>query len=121
MNSPMEQSENSNRTDNRTRTTVSREARKTSMLSFVRENPKASYQEIAAGTGVFRSTVGIYLKGLIKDGLLERVGNNKSGYWKIFDVAALLRSRSRSMIYRIFRNPVIPTGNGSTLPLLPNS
>lgn len=86
-----EQSVNSPRTDKKisSRTvahvskTVSKEAIKANILSYVRENPNTSYQEIAESTGVVRSTVGKYLKEMIEAGLIKRVGNNKSWYWEI--------------------------------------
>ena len=86
-----EQSVNSPRTDKKisSRTvahvskTVSKEAIKANILSYVRENPNTSYQEIAESTGVVRSTVGKYLKEMIEAGLIKRVGNNKSCYWEI--------------------------------------
>ena len=69
---------------------VSKEVRLASILSYVRENPNSSYQEIADGTGVVRSTVGRYLKELIDAGLVQRIGNNKSWKWEI------LKNNSRS-------------------------
>ena len=86
-----EQSVNSPRTDKKisSRTvahvskTVSKEAIKANILSYVRENPNTSYQKIAESTGVVRSTVGKYLKEMIEAGLIKRVGNNKSWYWEI--------------------------------------
>ena len=86
-----EQSVNSPRTDKKisSRTvahvskTVSKEAIKANILSYVRENPDTSYQKIAESTGVVRSTVGKYLKEMIEAGLIKRVGNNKSWYWEI--------------------------------------
>ena len=86
-----EQSVNSPRTDKKISSwtvahvskTVSKEAIKANILSYVRENPNTSYQKIAESTGVVRSTVGKYLKEMIEAGLIKRVGNNKSCYWEI--------------------------------------
>ena len=72
------------RTDVPSRKVASTEALKADMLSFIRENPSASYQQIGDGVGIGRSTTGKYLKQMIEAGLLKRMGNNKSGYWKIF-------------------------------------
>ena len=70
-------------TDVPSRKVASTEALKADMLSFIRENPSASYQQIGDGVGIGRSTTGKYLKQMIEAGLLKRIGNNKSGYWKI--------------------------------------
>ena len=63
--------------------TVSKEAIKAEILSFLRNNQTATYQEISEAVGVVRSTVGKYVKELVETGLLRREGNNRSGYWKI--------------------------------------
>lgn len=62
---------------------ASKEAVKAEILSYLRSNPTASYQEISESAGVVRSTAGKYVKELVESGLLMRSGNNRSGYWKV--------------------------------------
>ena len=71
------------RTDKTIRKSVSKEAVKADILSFLRNNHTASYQEISDAVGVVRSTAGKYVKELVEAGLLRREGNNRSGYWKL--------------------------------------
>ena len=62
---------------------VSKEAVKAEILSYLRNNPTSSYQEISDAVGVVRSTAGKYVKELVDAGLLRRDGNTRVGYWKI--------------------------------------
>ena len=71
------------RTNGITRKVVSKEAVKADILSFLRNNPTASYQEISDAVGVVRSTAGKYVKELVESGLLRREGNTRVGYWKV--------------------------------------
>ncbi len=78
-----EQSAISPRTDKTIRKSVSKEAVKADILSFLRNNHTASYQEISEAVGVVRSTAGKYVKELVEAGLLRRDGNTRVGYWKV--------------------------------------
>ena len=78
-----EQSAISPRTDKTIRKSVSKEAVKADILSFLRNNHTASYQEISDAVGVVRSTAGKYVKELVEAGLLKREGNTRVGYWKV--------------------------------------
>ena len=71
------------RTDKTIRKSVSKEAVKADILSFLRNNHTASYQEISEAVGVVRSTAGKYVKELVEAGLLRRDGNTRVGYWKV--------------------------------------
>ena len=70
-------------TDKTIRKSVSKEAVKADILSFLRNNHTASYQEISDAVGVVRSTAGKYVKELVEAGLLKREGNTRVGYWKV--------------------------------------
>ena len=70
-----EQSAISPRTDKTIRKSVSKEAVKADIISFLRNNHTASYQEISDAVGVVRSTAGKYVKELVEAGLLRREGN----------------------------------------------
>ena len=74
---------NSPRTDKTIRKSVSKEAVKADILSFLRNNHTASYQEISDAVGVVRSPAGKYVKELVEAGLLRREGNTRAGYWKV--------------------------------------
>ena len=71
------------RTDKTIRKSVSKEVVKADILSFLRNNHTASYQEISEAVGVVRSTAGKYVKELVEAGLLRRDGNTRVGYWKV--------------------------------------
>ena len=71
------------RTDKTIRKSVSKEAVKADILSFLRNNHSASYHEISEAVGVARSTVGKYVKELVETGLLRREGNTRTGCWKV--------------------------------------
>ena len=78
-----EQSAISLRTDKTIHKSVSKEAVKADILSFLRNNHTASYQEISDAVGVVRSTAGKYIKELVEAGLLKREGNTRVGHWKV--------------------------------------
>ena len=62
---------------------VSKEAVKASIVSYLRNNPKATYQEIGDEVEIKKTTVFKYLSELVEAGIIERIGNNRSGYWKV--------------------------------------
>ena len=70
-------------TDKTIRKSVSKEAVKADILSYLRNNHTASYLEISNAVGVVRSTAGKYVKELVDAGLLIREGNTRVGYWKV--------------------------------------
>jgi len=54
------------------------------VLAILQDNPKATYSSIADVMGKNRDTISIYLRDLKeKFHLIERVGSDKNGYWKI--------------------------------------
>lgn len=54
-----------------------------SVLETVRKNPYLSKEQIAAEIGKSRATVTRALSKLQNDGIIQRVGADKNGYWKI--------------------------------------
>ena len=81
--SPRTNSKPVKQTNEPTRSHVSKEALKAQILSYLRNNQSASYQEISEALGIVRSTVGKYIKELVEAGLLKREGNTRSGTWII--------------------------------------
>ncbi len=56
---------------------------KKSILKCLKQNPKAKYIELAAETGYSPSTIKRHIQELKKLGLVDRIGSDKTGYWKI--------------------------------------
>ncbi len=56
---------------------------KISILKFLKQNPKARYVELATKTGFSTSTIKRHIQDLKKNGLIERIGSDKTGNWKI--------------------------------------
>ena len=75
--------EASNSSKSSSRKNVSKETVKAAIVSYLRNNPKATYQEIGDNFEMKRTTVFNYLNELAEAGIIERVGNNRSGYWKV--------------------------------------
>lgn len=69
--------------NNLPRKKISKEAAKASIVSYLRNNPKATYQEIGDIAEIKKTTVFKYISELVAEGLIERIGNNRSGYWKV--------------------------------------
>jgi len=55
----------------------------TKILHCLKQNPNANYAEIANETGYSVATIKRHIQELKKLGLVERVGSDKTGYWKI--------------------------------------
>ena len=62
---------------------ISKEAVKAAIVSYLRNNSKATYQEIGDEVDIKKTTVFKYLSELVEAGIIERIGNNRSGYWKV--------------------------------------
>ena len=73
-----------NGSKNSSRKKASKEAIKAAIVSYLRNNPKATYQEIGEKFEMKRTTVFNYLNELVKARIIERIGNNRSGYRKVF-------------------------------------
>jgi len=55
------------------------------IVNQIRINPHASYNEISKQTGLSRSWVAEVIKRLQVNGIIKRIGTNKTGYWEIID------------------------------------
>ena len=53
------------------------------IIDLVRKNPSFTYDELAAQLGVGRATIARNIAILKDRGVLERVGEDKNGYWKL--------------------------------------
>lgn len=53
------------------------------MLSDIRSDPNATHDQIAASIGKGRTSVVKAIRQLREGGYIERVGSNKSGWWKV--------------------------------------
>jgi ATP-dependent DNA helicase RecG len=53
------------------------------ILGFLKENPRATREELAVAFGITVDGVKYHLSGLKKSGLLKRVGGRKSGSWVV--------------------------------------
>lgn len=52
------------------------------ILAAIRNNPNITKPQLAALIGVGKTTIDNGIVYLKKNGLIERVGSNKNGYWK---------------------------------------
>ena len=57
--------------------------KETQILKALNENPKLTIPELNKITKISTATISRYLKQLQDKRIIERVGSNKSGYWKI--------------------------------------
>jgi ATP-dependent DNA helicase RecG len=53
------------------------------LLDLMRENPRITREEMAVDTGVSVNGIKQHLATLKKEGLLRRIGNNRTGYWEV--------------------------------------
>lgn len=56
---------------------------KRNILHCLKQNPKAIYAELATNTGYSAATIKRHIQELKKLGLIERIGSDKTGYWKV--------------------------------------
>jgi fido (protein-threonine AMPylation protein)/biotin operon repressor len=61
------------------------DAVKRSILQHLKQNPKANYSELANKTGYSTATIKRHIQELKKTGIIERIGSDKTGYWKIIE------------------------------------
>ena len=52
-------------------------------MTLLAENPGYTMPQLAERLGVSRKTVAARLKKLKEEGLIERVGSDRKGYWKL--------------------------------------
>jgi predicted HTH transcriptional regulator len=56
---------------------------KITILHHLKLNPSSNYTELAESIGYSVSTIKRHIQALKKLGLIERIGSDKTGYWKI--------------------------------------
>ena len=59
---------------------------KSKILNCLQQNPKAKYMDIAHETGFSTSKIKRHIQELKKLNLLERIGSDKTGHWKIIPI-----------------------------------
>ncbi|MEG1934970.1 MAG: winged helix-turn-helix transcriptional regulator, partial [Rikenellaceae bacterium] len=52
-------------------------------VKMIKENPKITLDELAEAIGKSRRTVARQIKQLQEDGVIRRVGSDKTGYWEV--------------------------------------
>lgn len=55
------------------------------VLHLIRDNPNATKPQMAKELHVGKSTIDRAIERLKNKGSIERMGSNKSGYWKVKD------------------------------------
>lgn len=58
---------------------------KANILDCLMQHPKATYSKLAEKTGYSPATIKRHLQKLKKMGLIERIGSDKTGYWKVLN------------------------------------
>ena len=58
---------------------------KRKILQHLKQNPKANYRELADKTGCSTATIKRHIQELKKMVIIERIGSDKTGYWKIIE------------------------------------
>lgn len=53
------------------------------ILELLLEDPAYTYQELASRLSISRKSIGALIKTLREKGIIQRVGSDKKGYWKI--------------------------------------
>lgn len=53
------------------------------ILAEIRDNPNITKEQIRIKLGLSKSTIDVGIKVLKEHNIIERVGSNKSGYWKV--------------------------------------
>ena len=55
-------------------------------MEEIRNNPNITKEQIRSRTGKGKTAVDDGIRFLRKNGFIERVGSNKSGYWKVLEI-----------------------------------
>ncbi len=58
---------------------------KAAILEHLQHNPSANYIELATKTGNSTATIKRHIQELKKQRIIERIGSDKKGYWKLND------------------------------------
>ncbi len=70
-------------TDTNTDTNTDKDFKAEKLLEYLKENPKATQKELAEYFNVTKRTIERNMNILKKEKFIERIGNNRSGYWRI--------------------------------------
>ena len=57
------------------------------ILTEIRNNPNVTKPQLVSLLSVSKTTINNGISTLKKKGLIERIGSNKTGYWKVNDAA----------------------------------
>ena len=70
-----------------TQKTAQKTTQKTSeiVLEMIRENPSITREELSQRIGITPDGIKYHISKLKGEGILERIGGDKGGYWKIID------------------------------------
>lgn len=63
--------------------TANIESKEQMLIEKIKENPYANYEELAHNTDLSRRTISRKINELKNKGIIERIGSDKDGYWKI--------------------------------------
>ena len=55
------------------------------LLALLIEDPAYTYATLAQKLGVSRKTISLKIKSLKEKGILQRIGSDTKGYWKIYN------------------------------------
>ena len=58
---------------------------KRSILQQLKLTPRANYDALAERTGYSTATIKRHIQELKRSGLIERIGSDKTGHWKVID------------------------------------
>ena len=58
---------------------------KSNIVQHLKQNPKANYRELADAVGYSTATIKRHIQELKKMRIIERIGSDKTGYWKIIE------------------------------------
>ena len=56
-----------------------------STLEMIMQNPRMTVKQLSKALGLSEKTIKIRLTLLKKEGIIVRVGNNRTGYWEVVD------------------------------------
>jgi len=59
---------------------------KSKILQHLKQNPNANYSELAVKTAFSTATIKRHIQVLKNRGIIERIGSDKTGYWKIIEL-----------------------------------
>ena len=59
------------------------ESNQAKILYLINENPKITQVEMVNKLGLARSTISSNIKKLKENNIIERIGSDRNGYWKI--------------------------------------